>query len=284
METQEAPTDAGQATEAPADTGQATQTEAPLWFDGAPDEIKGYIQNKGWDDPIKAVTSYQELEKFRGANEKELIKIPKEGESWDEVYTRLGRPETPEGYNFEFPEGMQVDEGRLGAFTAKAHELGLNQKQAMELIIADSEFSQAALVEMQEQMVQKSEAELAQLEKDWGKDAFAERAEMSRRLIRSSLPEGMDADSTLTAIEDAIGSANMIKFFSNIAEKSGGREDRIPEGDGDRPFGYTKEQAVADKAALASEIQADPKRLENYNKGIGPDYQKMQKLLKRLAG
>lgn len=280
MSEQEAPIEAGQESEAaPAEIGQAKQ----FWFDSAPDEIKGYIQNKGWDDPIKAVTSYQELEKFRGASEDQLIKLPKGDEPWDNVWDKLGRPESPDKYELDLGEGTQIDDARFNMIKEVAHKAGLNPQQLQMLAEADSAYAHEFMENYKQEKIRQSENELADLEKQWGKKAFDERTELARRAVRRGMPEGADSDAMLNAIEDAIGSANMIKLFSNLAENSRSTEDKIPEGDGDRPFGYTKEQAAADKKALMFEIQADPSRLAAYNNGAGKDYEKMQSLLKRMS-
>lgn len=210
--------EAGQAAEAaPADKGQADA----MWFDSAPDEVKGYIQNKGWDDPLKAVTSYQELEKYRGASEDELLKLPKGDEGWDAVWDRLGRPESPDKYELDLGEGSEIDAGRFDAIKSVAHEVGLTPKQLQALAEADSKYSHEFLESHREDQVRQSELELEKLKNDWGADAFEERSELARRAIRKALPDGEGREQQLSAIEDAIGSANMIKLFSNLAEKSG---------------------------------------------------------------
>lgn len=270
--------DAGQAQAAPVESGQAEQ----FWFDGAPDEIKGYIQNKGWDDPLKAVTSYQELEKFRGASEDQLVKLPKGDEPWDSVWDKLGRPESPDKYELDLGDA-QVDSARFDMIKQVAHKIGLNSTQLQALAEADSAYANEFMENYKQERIRESENQLAELEREWGAKVFDERTEMARRAVRRGMPQGIDVDQTLNAIEEAIGSANMIKLFSNLAENSRGTEDRIPEGDGDRPFGYTPQQAQADRKALMLEIQADPARLAAYNQGGGKDYEKMQSLLKRMS-
>lgn len=42
-------------------------------------------------------------------------------------------PEGPDGYQIEFAEGTQVDDGLLAGFKTVAHELGINQEQAQKL-------------------------------------------------------------------------------------------------------------------------------------------------------
>ena len=253
------------------------------WYGSASEEVQGYIQNKGWDDPLKAVASYQELEKYRGASEDELIKIPKDGESWDEVYTKLGRPEEAKGYEWSAPEGVPVDNTRLEAFQNKAYELGLSKDQFTALVNLDAEYSMNFQNNALETLQQKQATELEALKQEWG-EGFDERVEIGRRFISTNFPEGVDKELTLNLIEEAIGTSTMLKLFANAGVKANNQEGKLPDSGGDRPYGYTKEQAAADMAALKNEIAADPKRLDTYNKGIGNDYEKMQRLNKLASG
>lgn len=276
---------------APAAEGQAQAPEAQgqaTWYDTAPDEVKGYIQNKGWDDPIKAVTSYQELEKFRGANEKELIRLPKDPNAegaYDEIYNKLGRPDKPEKYSVEGIqiEGIDfnVDEDRLNVFRPVAHAAGVSQKQFEALVKADAEYNAKLFEAHQKQVQQAQEAEYKALQSEWGKNA-AEREELARRGLKSILPQGVNAEEITAKIEAAIGTAATLKLFANVGDKLA-KEDKIPSESGDRPFGYTREQALADKRALMDQIKGDPKRLSEYNQGKGPDVEKLRKLTQLTA-
>ena len=44
-------------------------------------------------------------------------------------------PEGPDGYQIEFAEGTQVDDGLLAGFITVAHELGINREQAQKLLL-----------------------------------------------------------------------------------------------------------------------------------------------------
>ena len=279
----------GQATDvAPeAQEGQATtpETNETPWYETADDETKGYIQNKGWDDPLKAINAYKELEKFRGANENELLKLPKDAEAegaFDEIYDKLGRPESADKYEIDLPEGIPVDEARLGAAKELAHKLGLNNAQLQALAEQDAQYMAQAMEAMETERAATQEAEYQALVKEWGSNAN-EREELARRGLKAMLPEGGDKEALSAAIEDAIGTAATLKLFANVGDKIG-REAPINDGDNTRPFGYTSEQAAADRKTLMDEIKGDKERLDNYNKGIGPDVDKMQRLNKIIAG
>lgn len=68
---------------------------------------------------------------------RDKIVVPEGEDDWDEVYNKLGRPETPDAYELErpeLPEGVdaQYSEDEEKHFRVTAHQLGLNQKQASE--------------------------------------------------------------------------------------------------------------------------------------------------------
>lgn len=276
-----APVAEGQVADAaPEAQGQAREA---VWYDSAPDEVKGYIQNKGWDDPLKAVEGYQNLEKFHGVDPDRLIKLPKEGEPMDEVYQKLGRPEAAEKYEWQPPEGLPIDEGFINAIKASAYEKGVSQEAFEALANTYAQSQMAAEKAYYEQLEQEQTAQLQKLKSEWG-DAFDERVEIGRRFVAKNLPNDIDKNAALSAIEEAIGTAGMLKLFANAGERSGVKEDKIPDSSGDRPFGYSPEQAKADKLELMNAVQADPERLANYNQGRGNDYEKMKKLNQIIAG
>lgn len=276
--TDQAPVTEGQG-EAPQGEGQA------LWYESAPDEVKGYIQNKGWDDPIKAVSSYQELEKYRGANENELLRLPKDPQAenaYNEIWDKLGRPESADKYNVELPEGANIDEGRLNTYRDVAYKAGITQAQFEALAQADASYMASMMEQSQKEIAQQQEADYQKLRREWGKDAD-EREELSRRGLRAIMPEGMNSDETIQAIEQAIGTAATLKLFANVGDRLA-REDSLPNTEGDRPFGYTKEQALADKKSLMDELKSDRERLAVYNTGKGTDFEKMKRLNRYIAG
>jgi len=278
--TEQAPVAEGQVADAaPEAQGQAEPTS---WYASAEDEMKGYIQNKGWDDPMKSVQSYKELEKFQGASPDRLLKLPKDGEPMDEIYNRLGRPPTPAEYTYESETGA-VDEARLGMYKDIAHQVGISQAQFAKLAEADSQYIAKVQAEYQEQIEQQHTVELQTLEKSWG-PAFEERAEIGRRFVASNVPDGMDKKATLEAIENAIGPAAMLKIFANAGEKSNIKEDKLPSGEGDRRFGYSPEQALVDVKTLKADISSDPESLKAFNTGKGSDYEKVKKLNQIIAG
>ena len=284
MSEETAPVETGEAVEAPVEAGQAEVNSENLWYDSAPDEVKGYIQNKGWDDPFKTVEAYQNLEKFHGVPADQLLKLPKdmsEDGALDDIYDKLGRPESPDMYKVEFPDGVDVDGSRMAVYQDAAHKIGLSQSQFEALAKLDAEYISQVQEKFIQEREQKQTAEYEALKREWGASA-SEREELSRRGLRALIPEGVNKEEIVAAIEDSIGTATTLKLFANAGEKLA-REDKIHDSGDDRPFGYTREQALADKKALMSELSTDKERLNAYNSGKGPDYDKMKRINEIIA-
>lgn len=122
-------------TAAPAE-GQAAPVEgaqeaAPpsSWLDGLNDDIKGYVEAKGFKDPGAVVESYRNLEKLRGVPEDRLLKLPEkmDGADLSPIYDKLGRPESAEKYTRVL--GEDFNDAAFQGIAKKAHELGLNDAQ-----------------------------------------------------------------------------------------------------------------------------------------------------------
>lgn len=251
-----------------------------------PEDI-GYIQNKKWAGPEAVVNSYKELEKFRGVSEDKLLIVPKDAsdtEAFNKIFTKLGRPEKPEQYGeFKAPEGYEqaIDSERIKWADGIVHKLGLNKAQRDALLNETVKYEGDTFKKYQEAEFSKKEADFSKLKQDWG-EAFFEREDLAKRAVRSFLTGSEEEKGQmLSKIEEAVGTAQMYRLFSNIGERLG--EDKMPKTDGGRPFGYSREQAMADKQALISELSADKARLGNYNKGLGPDYDRMNNLMKIIA-
>jgi hypothetical protein len=269
-----------------AGTPAIVAAEAPkTWFDGFADEDRGYILNKGWDkeDGTKnLLTSYKNLEKLRGVPEERLLKLPEkieDADGWSKVYEKLGRPEKPEGYEFKAPEGVELDAGRMSWAANMAHSIGLNKAQHKALVENTLKYE----TETQTAFAQKAEQErvtsLAKLNDEWG-SAKDERVHLAERGLMHFMDDKSEA--AVAKIQQVMGHAEVMKMFAKIGESIG--EDKIPSADGDRPFGYSPEQAKSDMQQLNAALAGDRKRLAAYNEGKGEDYEKMQKLLKIATG
>lgn len=284
-----------------ADEGRGNEAANQNWYDGLnlQDEDVGFIQNRGYDNVSSILNNVRDFEKMKGVPANQLLKLPadmSQPDALNEVYEALGRPKTPDEYGeFQFPEsykesiGDKADalKGALDPERAKwadgvAHKLGLSKAQRNALISETLVYESGLIGQMQESYEAEQQIQTEALKKEWG-NAYQERSELGRRAVRGFLPEGVDKEKMLNAIEQAIGSATMLKLFANVGEATS-KEHAIHTGaEGDRPFGKTSEQIKADIKELSDQLMGDKDRLDNYNKQKGSDYEKMQRLNKMLA-
>ena len=102
-------------------------------------------------------------------------KIPLPGKSatdeqWNEVYNKLGRPESADKYTLEFKTDVApVDENVIKGFAQNAHKLGLNNKQAQGILEFYKSTLEGSAKEMSVNM-ESAQAEAANtLRSEWGK-------------------------------------------------------------------------------------------------------------------
>lgn len=263
----------GQATE----NGQGSETgQTNNWYEKFEGEDLGYIQSKGWnqDDGInKMFESYKNLEKLKGAPADKLIKLPDGEDGWDEVYQRLGKPETKDGYQFEPSEEMKLDGERMDWFKDAAYDLNLTKQQHENLVKGAYEYESKVLQQREEAAELERVAKLSELKDTWG-NKYDERTELAKRAYRSFV----DDEGALDKLEDAVGNVEVIKMFAKIGESIS--EDKLPNIENTERLGYSKEQASYDLKELKSEVSANKDRLAEFNSSKGKDWAKYQRLIK----
>jgi len=164
---------------------QTTGGEPPAWTAQLESELQSnetLTRHESISDLGKA---YLELE----ARVKDSVRIPGEDatdEERREFFAKLGRPETPEGYQFkrpELPEGFvrpeEVEQDEK-TFAAHAHELGLTQAQAQALY----DFYAGLMTKSYERSMQEQARALEALKGEWGQQ-FQERVELAHRAAKA---------------------------------------------------------------------------------------------------
>lgn len=116
-------------TAAPGEGQAASAAPAAKWTDALPEEMRGYVETKGFKDTTALLTSYQNLEKLRGVPEDRLLKLPEkmDADALAPIFDKLGRPDAPEKYTRALGEGF--DDGVFKAVASEAHKLGLTDAQ-----------------------------------------------------------------------------------------------------------------------------------------------------------
>jgi hypothetical protein len=249
---------------------QVGSQQAP-WYQEFPEDVRGLVETKGWKTPVDAIQSYTNLEKFLGADKagRGLV-LPKDDagpEEWAQVYDRLGRPQSPDQYKLPIPDGSDGQFAKEAA--GKFHELGLTSKQAEQLVDWFNGKSESALSSQQSELAQSSEQQMAELQQEWGKE-FDANIEAGRRAARQfGVDEGM-----LTKMENALGTKDMLKFFSNIGKGMG--EDSFVDGSGGGKFGMSPEAA----RVRIGNLKSDPGWTAKYLAGDAGAKEELQRLMR----
>jgi hypothetical protein len=228
------------------------------WVSTLPESVRGVVLNKGWKGPEDAIQSYTNLEKLLGADKAGRAIVPPKddapAEEWGAFWGKLGRPETPEGYQIETPEGMPQEFAQAAA--QKFHELGIPAKQAQALVAFNNEFV-AKQIEAQEAAAdQQAILDVQDLQKEWGTNYDAN-AELARRAAREA---GLSAEEGKT-LERALGVKRAAQMMAKLGQQFA--EAAFKGEDGGSPRVSTPEQA---KARLDM-LRADPAWVTRYISG-----------------
>ena len=201
--------------------GVSNGNAGPTWYDAFPDETKGYVQTKGWQDPASVVESYRNLEKLKGAPADRLIKLPEnisDNEAMKDVYSRLGKPVSAEEYELIVPEGGNEDFAKWAKNTF--HEINLTRAQAKAFSDKWNEYVASRTAEMDrveaEQYEQKTNQEDLQLKQEWGL-AYDKNLGVARQ---GATKFGVDA-AKIDQLEKAWGYKETMKFLHAVGSGTG---------------------------------------------------------------
>jgi len=241
---------------------KADPNASPLaWAgEGLTDELKGYIQNRGWKSPADIATSYQNFEKLisfdRAGRTVVLPKDEKDAEGIKAFNAKIGVPATADEYKLEVPKENGSPEFAKAA-AAKFHELGLSAKQATDLAKWWNEHSATGQAAAVAENKARWEGEVAQLKTSQGAAL-----EQNSAIVDKAAAQFGVGKEQLEALRSAMGPKAAFEFLLNIGQKLG---EHSFEGAQSGSFGgkMTPEQA---KAAIA-EHRRDVDFVKKYTSG-----------------
>lgn len=213
-------------------------------------ESKQLLNDRKWENPDTVIKSYANLEKLARVPEQFLIRLPKDNDqaAWNEVYTKLGRPETADKYAIPVPEG---DKGEFaGAAKTWFHEAGISQSQATKLAERWNGYMAEQMKAMETQQTEKNQVEINALKQAWG----GEYDQKAAVVDRAAETFGMNQEQ-LAALKSTLGPKGAMEFLYNIGSKIA-VEDNTPIGMGagsTQSLAMTPEQAQAKLADLRAD-------------------------------
>ena len=207
-------------------TSVATPTAQPTssWKDSISEEYRADPSIEKFTEIDALAKSYINATKMIGQDK---IVIPTKNstqETWEEAYTKLGRPESPEKYTFDVKSDVvNMDESAIKSFAEQSHKLGLNNKQAAGILdfYKNNMEGSAQQAKIDTETAQ-SQAE-QQLRQEWGRD-FDGKVKQAGALAKANInPEVLDMTlSNGTRLGDH---PEIIKGFAKIANMMS--EDKI---------------------------------------------------------
>ena len=199
---------------------QETQIEQPVvaksWKEAIPEELRNDPNISKFTELEALAKSYVNATRMIGQDKVAVPNNNSTEDQWNEVYDKLGRPESADKYKLEVKSDVvPLDESAIKQFAENAHQLGLNNKQAQGIL----EFYKNSMEGSAQQS--KIDTETAQanaeqeLRKEWGSNYEANIKKAGSVAKANMNPEILDMelkDGTRLGDHPAI-----IKGFANIA-------------------------------------------------------------------
>ena len=207
---------------------EAVSNQEINFKDLIPESFKEDKSLNNFNNMEDLLKSYKHAQSLVGADK---IPVPNKHateEDWNEVFKRLGAPEKPEDYKYDFKD-QEMDSQQVSEFNKTAHKLGLLPKQAEGLIKYYNEMN-GNIAENQEDQAAKSQLVTeTELKKEFGPQ-FSKRLDQAKKLAVNSLGSDFLENTYLKDGSRLGDNLSVIKAFSQLADKLS--EDEIIKGDG----------------------------------------------------
>jgi len=259
-------------------TQQTQQTAAPWHGLTAPEDV-AYITNKGWQNPADMFKSYRGVETLVGRDPSTLIPMPKADDpaGLRAVFAKLGMPETPAKYEFDSPKDMKLDDNYLTWARENFHKVGLTASQAKSLTTEHNAYVKSVLDKQVKDYNLSVTSDKQALLAEWGDGHERKMA------AASAAAKNLGFDQPLVdAIEQTIGFAKTMRFFSQLGEKLG--EDSFLSG-GTKTSGFggvTPEEAKSQWNAMKTDPVTVAALKDKMNPGHAAALEKQTRLFKLM--
>jgi len=178
------------------DTGnyvEYTPPEPPAFQDTLPEDLKG-------SDHLKEVESGDQLARYYV----------------DLKSNELRPPDTADGYEFDIPDGFNVDETAYGEFKSLAFEQGINQKQFSALMTMETQRDASAKEQIKNNIENYNAEAQKALKAEWG-DGYQAKLDSANRIL--SHEKFADGEFKQFLKDTRFGdNPQVIKFFSKLSD------------------------------------------------------------------
>ena len=201
-----------------------TSTTQSTWKDSISEEFRKDPNIEKFTEIDALAKSYINATKMIGQDKVVIPTNNSTEEAWNEVYDKLGRPESAEKYSLDAKsEVVNFDEAAIKSFAEQSHKLGLNNKQAQGIL----EFYKTNMEGTAQQAKIDTETAQAQAEQElrqeWGRD-FESKVKQAGALAKANMDANV-LDMTLSNGTRLGDHPEVIKGFAKIASMM--QEDKI---------------------------------------------------------
>lgn len=242
-----------------------------------PEELRDHPSLSPIKDVGNLARSYVNAQRLIGADKLPMPVNPTD-EDLDNIYGRLGRPETPDGYQVA-ADGNIVTEEIANDFKGVAHQLRLTPDQASGILEYYKSMSEGSVAKMQHNERQYQEQVQTELKQEWG-EAYDSKIQAAANAFQEfASPDVLEmqlADGT------KIGNhPEFIKAFANIAafRHSVTSEDTVS--DSTQAGFMSKDAAQAEiNSIMTSSVYTDSKNIVGRQQAID----RVQELMTYIHG
>ena len=216
-ETTQPTTEAPQQTEQPISSTTEQPTVAKSWKEAISEEYRNDPNIEKFTEIDALAKSYINATRMIGQDK---VAVPNENstdDQWNEVYAKLGRPESADKYKLDVKsEAVPIEDGAIKQFAETSHKLGLNNKQAQGIL----EYYKSMMEGSAQQSKVDTETAQAQAEQqlrqEWGK-TFEENVKKAGSVAKANL--GVDVLDMQLKDGTRLGDhPDIIKGFAKIAD------------------------------------------------------------------
>ena len=163
-----------------AEVEPVASTEDDSWRAQLSDELREHSTLEPIQSVENLAKAYVNASSMIGRDKVALPGQYASDEDWNQVYDKLGRPETGDQYELEAGEG--ADENLMGWFKETAHSVGMNNAQAQKFISAYNDMVEQQAEQVGPDLELLRDEVSAELRKEYG-NAFDDRLGVAKSVV-----------------------------------------------------------------------------------------------------
>ena len=225
-------------TEAPKQETQIEQapTVAKSWKEAIPEELRNDPNISKFTELESLAKSYINATRMIGQDKVAVPNNNSTEDQWNEVYDKLGRPESADKYKLEVKsDTVPLDEGAIKSFAENAHKLGLNNKQAQGILEFYKNSMESSAHQNQIDMETAQAQSEQELRKEWGgnyeanikKAGAVAKANMDATILDMQLKDGTRLGDHPAIIKGFANIANLLSEDKLVSTESEGMSQAI---------------------------------------------------------